>query len=146
MLIKEMQFTDLEEVLNIENDLYDVPWTKKIFADCLNYYKCFVVIDEDNNKIIGYGIISIVLDESHLLNIGIDKYYQNKGLGYKLTNFLINYAKVCNTRKMYLEVRESNKKALSLYKKFGFEQFGIRKNYYETKEGREDAINMVLNF
>ncbi len=128
----------LASILEIENESNPFPWTEGNFKDCLDkgYYSLAL---EDKNKFIGFAIMAISTDESHLLNIGINKNERGMGYGEKLLKKMIIAAEVMGSRKIILEVRLSNKTAYQLYKKLGFEEIGIRKKYYRLPEGREDA-------
>ena len=128
----------LDSILEIENESNPFPWTEGNFQDCLDkgYYSLAL---EDKNKFIGFAIMAISTDESHLLNIGINKNERGMGYGEKLLKKMIIAAEVMGSRKIILEVRLSNKTAYQLYKKLGFEEIGIRKKYYRLPEGREDA-------
>lgn len=128
----------LDSILEIENESNPFPWTEGNFKDCLDkgYYSLAL---EDKNKFIGFAIMAISTDESHLLNIGINKNERGMGYGEKLLKKMIIAAEVMGSRKIILEVRLSNKTAYQLYKKLGFEEIGIRKKYYRLPEGREDA-------
>ena len=128
----------LDSILEIENESNPFPWTEGNFKDCLDkgYYSLAL---EDKNKFIGFAIMAISTDESHLLNIGINKNERGMGYGEKLLKKMIIAAEVMGSRKIILEVRLSSKTAYQLYKKLGFEEIGIRKKYYRLPEGREDA-------
>lgn len=128
----------LDSILEIENESNPFPWTEGNFKDCLDkgYYSLAL---EDKNKFIGFAIMAISTDESHLLNIGINKNERGMGYGEKLLRKMIIAAEVMGSRKIILEVRLSNKTAYQLYKKLGFEEIGIRKKYYRLPDGREDA-------
>ena len=128
----------LDSILEMENESNPFPWTEGNFKDCLDkgYYSLAL---EDKNKFIGFAIMAISTDESHLLNIGINKNERGMGYGEKLLRKMIIAAEVMGSRKIILEVRLSNKTAYQLYKKLGFEEIGIRKKYYRLPDGREDA-------
>ena len=128
----------LDSILEIENESNPFPWTEGNFKDCLDkgYYSLAL---EDKNKFIGFAIMAISTDESHLLNIGINKNERGMEYGEKLLKKMIIAAEVMGSKKIILEVRLSNKTAYQLYKKLGFEEIGIRKKYYRLPEGREDA-------
>lgn len=143
MQIRTMDPQDVSAVTLIEEELCECPWTSNIFQECLKYYHCLVL--EDHNEVIGYGMLSCVADESHLLNLGIKKTAQRKGNASKLMNDIINIARSKHSTKMYLEVRENNIPAINLYQKFGFSNIGTRKDYYLTKSGKEDALVLALN-
>ncbi len=136
--IRDMTEYDLQPVMLIETEAYDYPWTPGIMSDCLKVgYHCFVY--EVDCEIRGYIIFSTVLDEAHLLNLCIDPYYQNKGYGKAFLNWLMNHTKESGSKTLYLEVRASNHAAIYLYESMGFNEMGIRPDYYPAKNGKEDA-------
>ena len=137
--IRKMTAFDFEPVFAIENEAYEFPWSRGILNDCLNSaYHCFVYEVED--EIRGYIIFSTVLDEVSLLNICIAPEYQKKGYAQGLLKWLISYVKEKNIKTLYLEVRSSNHAAIHLYESMGFNEIGIRENYYPAKKGKEDAL------
>lgn len=137
-----MRKSDIEIILDIERSSNPHPWAKKNFLDCLERdYYCLV--QEIQKEVSGFAIQSIAIDESHLLNIGIKKKYRRKGFGEEILNQIILFSKVMGCKKIFLEVRISNIRAIKLYEKEGFRKVDIRKNYYKLREGREDALIMV---
>lgn len=141
--LKGMSETDIDAVLRIEKAIYAFPWTLGNFNDCLDAgYRCHVLIGDD--KLIGYGVQMLILDEVHLLNLTVASDFQKKGMGKALLNFLIDDALEHQANKMILEVRRTNLAAIFLYESFGFDQIGLRKNYYPAHLGREDAIVMEM--
>lgn len=138
----KMQLADLDEVMQIENNNYPVPWTKGIMKDCIKSdYHCIVV--KQGTEIIGYAVLMTAFDESHLLNMCIDNKQQSQGLGRKLLKHLENICRCSHSKVFLLEVRESNPIAQNLYQSFGFKQIGLRKNYYSCLVGKENAIVMT---
>lgn len=138
----KMQLTDLDEVHRIEKNNYPVPWSKGLLKSCIksDYHCIIATIDQ---QIIGYGFLMTAYDESHLLNMCIDKTCQGKGYGRKMLKYLENICIYSHSRTFLLEVRESNNVAQQLYESFGFKQIGLRKNYYRCVSGRENAIVMT---
>ena len=132
---------DIDIALDIEEESNPVPWTIKNFNDCLEkgYYSLTI---KEGKKVIGFAILSVSIEESHLLNIGLTASKRGQGLGKELLEKIIMAAEVMGSKKIFLEVRISNVIAIDLYKTSGFKEIGLRKNYYRTKEGREDAILM----
>jgi len=132
---------DIAKVLAIEEESNPVPWTIKNFKDCIEkgYYS---LVLKENNKVIGFAILSVSTEESHLLNIGLTSLKRGRGLGRELLEKMIMAAEVMGSKKIFLEVRISNIIAIDLYKASGFKEVGLRKKYYRLKEGREDAILM----
>lgn len=139
--IDKMCDLDLDEVMLIEKSNYEIPWTKGIMKDCINAgYQCVVLKEDD--LIVGYAFLMVNYDESHLLNMCINHSHQGQGLAKKLLNYLHNICLYNQSKVFILEVRQSNPIAYGLYKSFGFNEIGIRKKYYKTLDGREDAIVM----
>lgn len=134
-----MQEDDLVSVVNIEQAAYLFPWSEAIFRDCLRVgYACWVV--ELDQEVAGYAILLTAVDECHMLNLCIDPQLQGKGYGRRLLNKMLDYAKSINANSAFLEVRPSNTYAVDLYESEGFNEVGIRKDYYPAKFGREDAM------
>ena len=132
---------DINRVVAIEEESNPVPWTIKNFKDCIEKGYYSLVLKEDI-KVIGFAILSVSTEESHLLNIGLTSLKRGRGLGRELLEKMIMAAEVMGSKKIFLEVRISNVIAIDLYKASGFKEIGLRKKYYRLKEGREDAILM----
>jgi ribosomal-protein-alanine N-acetyltransferase len=141
----KMMLADLDVVYQLEINNYPVPWSKGIIKDCIKSDYSSVLL-KNSDKIIGYAFLMTAYDESHLLNMCIDKSHQGKGLGRKLLKYLENICIYSQSKSFLLEVRKSNPVAQSLYASFGFEKIGVRKSYYRTVGGREDAIVMKKQF
>ncbi|GAB3793560.1 ribosomal protein S18-alanine N-acetyltransferase [Dyella agri] len=139
-----MRLDDLDDVAAVEQDSYDFPWTRGIFADCLKAgHPCWVLcIDEE---LAGYGILSVGAGEAHVLNICIASGYRGRGLGRHLLGRLLDVSRWSGAQRVFLEVRPSNPLAKALYESIGFREIGRRPRYYPAKDGREDAIVMGLD-
>ncbi len=130
---------DLPAVLDIEYRSYEFPWTEGIFHDCLRFgYSSWVI--ELDRKVVGYGVMSLAVQECHILNLCIDPEFQGNGIGRRLLGQLFTIARARNADTAFLEVRPTNTHALSLYFSEGFNEIGTRRNYYPSLFGREDAI------
>lgn len=142
MEYKYLDHSHLSSVLGIEEESNPYPWTELNFKDCLEkgYYSLAL---EKDDLFVGFAIMAISSEESHLLNIGIKKEQRGLGLGEGLLKKMIIAAEVMGSKKIILEVRISNQSAYRLYEKIGFEEIGKRKNYYRLPEGREDAYVMA---
>ncbi|MES2547473.1 MAG: ribosomal protein S18-alanine N-acetyltransferase [Pseudomonadota bacterium] len=141
--LRPMQMTDLDAVMAIEPTIYSHPWTRGNFSDSLNSgYSAWIL--EANQKIIGYALLMMVLDEAHLLNLSIAKDQQKQGLGRYLLEHMLQIAKNHKAANMFLEVRPSNISAIALYENMGFCEMAVRRGYYPAHNGREDAVLMGL--
>ena len=136
-----LDFNHLDSVLEIERESNPYPWTARNFSDCIEkgYYS---MVLEDKEKFVGFAIMAISSEESHLLNIGVNKDFRGSGFGEQILKKMIIAAEVMGSKKIILEVRVSNKIAYRLYEKLGFHEVGERKKYYRLPEGREDAYVM----
>ena len=140
--LRPMSVDDIETVMQIETLVYPFPWTAGNFNDCLKsgYYACVL---EDDNGMVAYAVMSMGAGEAHILNICVHPDQRGKGLGRALMHMLEEIAKSNQIDMMLLEVRTSNKVAISLYESMGFNELGCRENYYPDHNGREDALVMA---
>jgi ribosomal-protein-alanine N-acetyltransferase len=145
---RPMQMDDLDDIMQIEPQIYPYPWSRGNFSDSLKSgYSAWVLLEQQT--IIGYALLMMVLDEAHLLNLSIAKTHQKQGLGHMLLEHMIKIAQNHKGTNLFLEVRTSNLSAIALYENIGFNEMAIRRGYYpaDTKlfaNGREDAILMGL--
>ncbi len=141
--IRQMLVTDLDEVIVIEKEVFLFPWTRGNFGDSISSgYHCYVL--ELGGHIFGYGVMTIGLDEAHLLTLSVTAGWQQEGWGEKLLQHFICLAKEHHARSVFLEVRKSNLGAARLYERIGFTRIATRSGYYPAMGGCEDAIVMEL--
>jgi [ribosomal protein S18]-alanine N-acetyltransferase len=138
---RPMTEADLDAVLKIEYAAFSHPWTRGIFTDGLKSYDCWLMFEGQQQ--VGHGVIQMILDEAHLLNITVKVESQGRGLGLRLLQHLMQQAQSRGARECFLEVRASNQSAYRLYERFGFNEVGRRRDYYPAAGGREDALVMV---
>jgi ribosomal-protein-alanine N-acetyltransferase len=137
--LRPMREDDLPQVLAIEGQAYGFPWTERIFRDCLRVgYACWVL--EWGGDIVGYGVMSVAAGESHILNLCVRPDAQNQGHGRRILTHLLFLARSHHADTALLEVRPSNRAAIHLYRRMGFNEVGMRRGYYPGEVGREDAI------
>ena len=152
-----MQATDLDEVLKIETVSHIHPWTKGNFSDSLaagHWAYCIrPQVDQaikgsflDPAVLWAYCILFPAVDELHLLNITVSPHLRKLGLGQRMMAAIEGVAAQQKMPRIILEVRPTNAAALMLYQKLGYEQIGVRKNYYPVSPetgSREDALVMA---
>ena len=141
---KNVVLCDIEKIVLIEEDCHISPWSKTNFLDSISAGNLFQVL-KDDELIIGYYIACFAADECELLNITVSKNLHRQGFGKAIISYLINNCLERKTSNLFLEVRRSNKNAILLYEQKGFNEVGIRPNYYKTSNGNEDAILMALS-
>ncbi len=145
MIIRDLNLCDIWQVLEIAKDSFSIPWSKESFIkEYKNPQSIFKVV-EFNDEIIGYIIAKKILDEAEILSIAVKQSFRRKGIAEALLKEILSTLKKEAVKVCYLEVRISNFSAINLYKKVGFKECGIRKNYYISP--LEDALLMkiVLN-
>lgn len=138
MSIRLMRESDLDAVMVNERAAYDFPCSASIMANNQKRYYCIVY--EVNNEVLGHAILSTVADEASVINIAVSPKAQRQRIGYQLMENMLAYAESKNCVEVFLEVRESNRPAFTMYHQFGFNEVGIRRNYYPSHNGNEDAI------
>lgn len=141
-----MRITDIEAVQEIEESAYPHPWTRGNFVDSLaSGYRCRTVRDA-RDRLIGYALIMMAVDEAHLLNITVLPALHGRGLGRMLLDHTVSIAKEEGATSILLEVRPSNVRAIRIYEQYGFTRIGLRRDYYPAvDQRREDAIVMRLH-
>ena len=136
IIIEDMKISDLDN-LDISN--FDDFWNIDILKDELTIETSQFFCAKYENKIVGFAGIKIVLDEADIMNIAVKKDYRRQGIATLLLNHILTVCKEKSIKTINLEVNEENFSAISLYQKFGFEDCGRRKQYYDNKY---DAILM----
>lgn len=142
MILRDMVEADLDAVLRIEREVHAHPWTPGNFSDALrSKYECKVYASS-GDEMFGYAVMMLAVDEAELLDIAIAAQHQRNGWGRRLLEEMMALARRRDMRRMVLEVRASNAAAIDLYRKAGFADIGLRRDYYPAENGREDAILM----
>lgn len=146
MFFRQMHIEDADEIHAIETKIFPSPWSKMGFVTSVDCgYNCWVMCEEATGSIAGYFVLMTSIDEAHLLTIGLKAALHGMGYGRLLMDRVILTARAHGMVSMLLEVRPSNIGPLGMYKKYGFQKIGIRKNYYRNLDGtREDAIVMRM--
>ncbi|KPU26906.1 30S ribosomal protein S18 [Caloranaerobacter sp. TR13] len=141
IIIRDMTEEDIDEVLDIEKKSFKTPWSRDAFVKEVNQNKLAkYIVASIEGKVVGYGGVWIIVDEGHITNIAVHPNFRGLGIGNLLVEGLIGTCRERGINRMTLEVRKSNNIAKSLYKKYGFKEYGIRPGYYS--DTKEDAIIM----
>lgn len=143
--LRRMRWWDIEPVLEIEHELFgDESWTVAMFWSELSEHDTrHYIVAEDGAQIVGYAGLCAYPEESFVQTIAVRPDRQGEGLGARMLAALIDEARRRSEPMVGLEVRADNPIAKRLYSRFGFEQVGIRKGYYQPSN--TDAVLMVLN-
>ncbi len=132
----------LDALAALEAGLQDFPWSRGHFADSVAAGHS-VWVASLGGIVVGFSVVMSVIDEAHLLNLGVGRQQQGQGIGARLLRTAMEAARRNGGRRFLLEVRPGNSRALKLYSHFGFARIGLRRGYYPGIAGREDAIVMA---
>ncbi len=134
---------DLDGIYEVECKSFPIPWPISSFEEELKNLLATYLVAKEEEKIIAYIGMWFVMDECHIMNIAVLPEYRRQGIATSLINEMFKLCKEHETHYVMLEVRKENLSAQNLYKKFGFTEEVIRKEYYKNPDGtREDAIVM----
>jgi ribosomal-protein-alanine N-acetyltransferase len=139
-----MRLEDLDIVERNELRAYSFPWTRGVFEDCLKEgQECRIA--EFAGEVVGHGVVTFGAGEAHLLNVCIRRESQSNGFGRDLVLHMLERSHNLGASVLFLEVRPSNHIAGNLYETLGFNEIGLRRNYYPADSGHEDARVLVLD-
>jgi ribosomal-protein-alanine N-acetyltransferase len=133
---------DLDMVMQIEEASFSKPWSRNMFVGEINKnkYAYYITAKDSWGYLMGYAGVWIVLDEAHITTIAVQPLFRKNGIGNLLLEHLLQKASRDDVQKVFLEVRDSNIQARSIYERLGFTVISKRKKYYHD----EDALVMML--
>jgi len=139
-MIRQANLNDLKLILIIEEENFENPWSKEMFDMEIqgDYSKVFLLDDK------GFIVIHYSYDFLELADIAVKKEYQGQGIGKELMDFLDEEARRLNIKKIFLEVNVNNIVAYNLYKKCGYKDNRLRKNYYPDGDAMEMKKENVI--
>lgn len=143
--VRRMVAADLGAVSAIEQQAYQFPWSAGIFRDCMRMGYACLAATGISGQLMGYCFMSAAAGEAHILNICVDAAWQRRGVATVLMDNALAVARAGHAGRVFLEVRPSNTAAITLYQQLGFDRVGLRKRYYRTATGREDALLLALS-
>lgn len=138
--IAPLQFADLDRIEAIEKECYGLPWSRAMFAGELIKSSSICLGAFRLERVIGYLIVSLFVDDWHIMNLAVDPAWRRRGVAGMLLEDFLSRSEGGRQRGYTLEVRASNEAAIRLYEKFGFVARGTRCGYYV--DDHEDALIM----
>ena len=139
MRVSKATEDDLLAIESIEGECFGLEaWTRDMIKSDFNVRSLYQVVRTDEDDIAGYASLLLLDTEAELLRIAVRKRYRKKGYGKALMSAIIGLCEDKGFEKLYLEVKDSNEPAMSLYKAFGFCEVARRKEYY--KDGADAVI------
>ena len=144
--IVPMNADHLEEIERLERICFSRPWSKRMLAEELeNACAAFLVAEDgESGAVVGYAGLLVVADEGYITNVAVFPEHRRRGIAAKIIDVYMNFARANGLAFLTLEVRPTNGAAIALYRSFGFEEVGRRKNYYDLP--REDALILTRYF
>lgn len=137
MMITQTTPDHLPQIAQLEQQLFQTPWSLQTLQDTLNQPSTHFMTALHDDKVLGYGSYQNILDEGYINNIATHPQHQRQGIARKLLDSLW-IARSPSLLFLSLEVRESNLPAIALYQSQHFQQIAVRKNYYQNP--RENAL------
>jgi len=141
--VRSMKSSDVESVARLEQQIFTDAWSEKSILDTMNQSQAFILVSEEDNVINGYCIVYFVLDEAEIARIAVDSAMRKQGVGQELLRATCRVGMQKGIARILLDVRESNDSARRFYRAFGFEEDGIRKNFYQNPN--EHAVLMSMS-
>jgi len=142
--ILPMQDGDLDQVTQIEKEVFPTPWTRRQFQFEIRNHCCHYFVAKIGDVVIGYTGLAVVGSEGYITNLAVEAEHRRKGLGRRMMLTIFRKALEAGADIISLEVRKSNLIAQELYRQFGFHQVGVRHRYY--MDNREDALVMSTGY
>lgn len=141
-ILHKIKLSDAPEIASVERQVQEFPWTLQNFVSGIatGYYGW---VARSMGALTGFALLMDAPDMVHLLVLGVHPNNQRQGIGKLLLQQCISHCKQINVSALTLEVRKSNQQAINFYLKNGFEQQGVRTDYYPAKDGREDGLIMT---
>ncbi len=128
----------LDALAQLEKICFSRPWSRKMLSEELENNCAAFLVALDGEAVVGYAGVMVMADEGYITNVAVFPEYRGQGVAGQLMQVFCNFAAGNKLAFLTLEVRPSNEAALALYRKFGFEEVGRRKNYYDLP--KEDAL------
>ena len=136
----------LEQIERLERLCFSRPWNRRMLAEELeNQCAAFLVAeDAETGAVLGYAGLLVVADEGYITNVAVFPEQRRRGIAAAILEVYVRFAQANGLAFLTLEVRPTNTAAIALYRRFGFEEVGRRKNYYDLP--KEDALILTRYF
>ncbi len=142
IVFSAMRRRDLDAVVAIEKRAFAHPWSREVFARELRVPFSKVLLARIQGVIVGYACRWLHADAVEIQNVAVHPDWRRRSIGRQLVGTLLDEARAAGVRRTLLEVRRSNRPALSLYRELGFRETGTRHGYYSDGE---DAVLMEID-
>lgn len=135
MILRAWEKKDVDTIAEMEKRCFPQDaWTKGMLSELLDSPYEWAVLAEEGGQVCGYGCIILLFEDAELANIAVAPTHRGQGVGKRILEEMHAYAKARGVERMLLEVRVSNRNAIGLYEKYGYERYGLREHYYADGE------------
>lgn len=142
VVVRSMSPDDVTTVSRLERESFTTPWSARTFRTLLGRPGAELwVAEHETGGVVGYYVLWCIQDQGELANIAVEARYRGQRIGAMLLDHALETAASRGVESVYLEVRVSNDAARQMYESRGFEQIGVRRNYYDRP--REDACVLM---
>ena len=132
---------DAPKIAALEADIFSDPWSERAVADCIcRGGMCFVAMSD--GELLAYVIGMLIAPEGEIYRVAVREDKRQRGIGYRLLSYAMKTERGAGVETVFLEVREKNIPARSLYRAYGFSEVSVRKNYYQNPT--DNAVIMVI--
>lgn len=138
--LEQMKSAHVAQIAQLEKLCFSDPWSENSVASELDNPLSLWLVALDGETVAGYVGSQSVLDGADMMNVAVHPDYRRKGIARELVTGLINALVEKGVKSLALEVRVSNAPAIALYEQMGFQQVGLRPNYYRNP--KENALIM----
>jgi ribosomal-protein-alanine N-acetyltransferase len=135
---------DMMEVLEIENQSFEFPWSEDDFIRCLRQRNCIGMVAEHDERVAGFMIYELHRNRLHILNFAVAPEFRRKGVGHQMVEKLIGKLSSQRRSRIMLEVRETNLAAQLFFRSLGFRAISVLRDFYV--DTTEDAYLMQYRF
>ena len=135
---------DMAEVLDIEQESFEYPWSEEDYQRCLRSRNCIGMVAEYHGEVVGYMIYELAKNKIQLLNMATAKQYRRSGVATQMVAKLIGKLTLQRRNRITFEIRETNLPAQLFFRTVGFRATQILPNYYEQMQ--EDAYFMQYRY
>ena len=139
---RKMIESDLGSVAELEQEAFSDAWKKQSILDTLHQPQAFISVAEQEGVVVGYCIVYFALDEAEIARVAVKKNVRRQGIAHQLMDYTCKCCSKLGIQRLLLDVRESNLPARAFYQKYGFDEDGIRKGFYDSP--KEDAVLMSI--
>lgn len=128
---RKMTERDIEVIAKLERDIFSDAWTKQSIHETSGQSQAFITVAEEDGDVNAYCIIYHVMDEGEIARVAVDEKHRGQGVGRELLDYTCEICREKGVTRLLLDVREGNMNARNFYRKYGFVEDGIRKNFYQ---------------